>query len=224
MARKSEKWGSVDYSALSLEDLIELRRKRAVTVNKQIQRWRAAGLAEKGSSYKMYAQSYLRQFGTDRATFHAGRTQIAKAGTPEYQARRKEIAELNALARYHDAPTYSITGYAEVKQKALTGLARASGIELGSDEMTRFLESAADGLVGSDQWNWVKWTLGSDAIKAVAKNIAQGNSTKEEMIERIKIMQLKESADKVQYSDLPWEDLMNQLGIEDSQISESEDE
>ena len=220
---KNEKWGSVDYSALSLEELITLRRQRASTVNKQLQRWRSAGLAEKGSAYKMYAQSYLRQFGPDRATFHAGRTQIAKAGTTEYQSRRKEIAELKALARYHDAPTYSISGYEKVKRKALQGLAQASGIELGSDEMTRFLESAADGIVGSDQWNWVKWTLGSEAIKAVAKGIAQGNATKAEIIDRIKTMQMREAADRVQYSDMTWEDLMDQLGIEDDQISESEE-
>ena len=212
-----------DYWDLSVEELIKVRRRLAARANKQMQRWLAAGLGEKGAAYKQYAKPYLRQFGPDRATFHLGATPIAGKKANTYRQKQKEISEIAALERYTNAKTYSIKGYQEAKRKALAGLAQASGIEPGSEEMIRFLASAADDFVGTEQWLWVKWTLGSEAIKAVAKGIAQGTATDAEMIDRIKAMQLKETAG-TRYSSLNWEDYMDELGLGEDHVSDMEDE
>lgn len=211
-----------DYWDLSVDELVKVRRRLAARANKQMQRWLAAGLGEKGAAYKQYAMPYLRQFGPDRATFHVGTTPIAGKKASTYRQKQKEISEIAALERYTQAKTYGIKGYQEAKQKALAGLAQAAGIEPGSEEMIRFLSSAADDFVGTDQWSWVKWTLGSEAIKAVAKGIAQGTATKAELIDRIKAMQLKEAAG-TRYSSLSWEQYMDELGLDETQVSEEEE-
>lgn len=221
MAGTSKQASMPDFQDMSLPELIALRRKWASAANRQMQRWKAAGMADKASAYKMYAQPYLRMYGPDRATFHTGKKPIA--GKTERGQKQAEIRELSALWRYQHAATYSLSGYKKTKQKAMEGLARASGIDPGTPEMERFLSEAADGIVGSDQWTWVKRTLGSDAIKAVARGIAEGRATKAEVIENIKQMQMQEAAEAKVYSELTWEDYIEELGISEEQISEGEE-
>lgn len=222
MAKKDNRMP--DYSSWTLEQLMAERRRQASAANRQMQRWKKAGMAELGAAYRQYAVPYLRQFGPERATFHTGKKPIS--GKTERGQRQAEIRELNALWRYMNAKTYTIAGYREVKQRAIEGLGRSVGVEPGSPEMARLheqLSKAADDLVSGDQWTWVKRTLGSEVIRAIAKGIAEGRATKKEMLERIDQMILKETAG-TNYAELTFEEYMRELGLDDSHVSEPEEE
>ena len=222
MAKKDKRMP--DYSGWTLEQLTAERKKQASAANRQMQRWKKAGMAELGAAYRQYAVPYLRQFGPDRATFHTGKKPIS--GKTERGQRQAEIRELNALWRYMNAKTYTIAGYKEVKRRAVEGLGRSVGVEPGSPEMARLheqLSRAADDLVSGDQWTWVKRTLGSEVIRAIAKGIAEGRATKQEMLERIDQMILKEAAG-TNYAELTFEEYMRELGLDGSHVSEPEDD
>lgn len=208
MAKKIKEFQ--DYSQLSLSELTEIRRMMAERVNRQMRRWEAAGLKDKASAYTHYARPFLRKYGEARSRFTTTRTSLP--GKTVYRQRQAELAEINAMQRLMLAPTYTITGYRKAKTKALEGLARFAGIEKGSDEYERFLESVGNDIVGTDQWRWVKTTLGSDVIAAIAKGIAAGTATKEEMLDRIKTMQMREIAGR-NYAELSWEDYIDELGL-----------
>ena len=179
-----------DYSAYSTEELISMRMKAAETVNRQMRRWDKAGLKDKPSAYTKYAKPYLRQFGRERFST----TAKPVGGRTDYQIRQKEIAELSAMARLKNAPTYTVSGYKKVKKKAIEGLARAAGIDLNSPEGKKFVEETAESLVGSDQWGWLKRTVGSDVLLKVSKKIAEGTSTRDEVLQRITEMRAKDVA------------------------------
>ena len=179
-----------DYSAFTTAELISMRIKASEAVNRQMRRWDAAGLKNKPSAYTRYATPYLRKYGRDR--FSTKKTAIA--GKTDSQQRRAEIAELSAMARLYNAPTYSIKGYRDTKRKAVEGLARAAGIDLNSPEGRKFVEETAESLVGSDQWGWLKRTVGSDVLLKVSRKIAQGNATQKEVLQRIEEMRQRDIA------------------------------
>ena len=186
-----------DYSSYTLEQLISTRQKLAETVNRQMRRWAAAGMGGKASAFTKYAEPYLRQFTNPRTgkpleRFHTGKKPIS--GRTEYQQRRAEMRELAALERLLNAPTYTITGYNKIKRKALEGLARAAGIDINTPEGRKFIEETAETLVGSDQFAWLKRTVGSEAILEVSKQIAKGNATRDEVLQRITEMRAKDTA------------------------------
>ena len=179
-----------DYAQFTTEELISMRMKAAETVNRQMRRWDAAGLKDKPSAYTKYAKPYLRQFGRERFST----TAKPVGGRTDYQIRQKEIAELSAMARLKNAPTYTVAGYKKVKKKAIEGLARAAGIDLNSPEGKKFVEETAESLVGSDQWGWLKRTVGSDVLLKVSKKIADGVATREEVLQRITEMRARDVA------------------------------
>lgn len=179
-----------DYEQYTTPELIAMRQKAAETVNRQMRRWEKAGLKDKPSAYTKYAKPYLRKYDRDRFKTSSGPV----AGRTEAQIRRAEIAELSAMARLKNAPTYSVGGYKAVKKKAVEGLARAAGIDLDSPEGKKFVQETADTLVGSDQWGWLKRTVKSDVLLKVSRQIAAGTSTTKEVLERITEMRARDIA------------------------------
>lgn len=179
-----------DYDQYTTPELIAMRQKAAETVNRQMRRWEKAGLKDKPSAYTKYAKPYLRKYGRDRFKTSSGPV----AGKTEAQIRRAEIAELSAMARLKNAPTYTIEGYKAIKKKAVEGLARAAGIDLDSPEGKKFVQETAETLVGSDQWGWLKRTVGSDVLLKVSKQIALGTATRDEVLQRITEMHSRDIA------------------------------
>lgn len=179
-----------DYSNFTLEELIAIRIRKAEAANRQIRRWNAAGLKGKPSAMTRIADPYLHAMG--RTRYATKKTAIS--GRTEYQRRQAEIREISNIERLQGSATYSIHGYKRMKQKALTGLARAAGIDIASPEGKRFLEEVAETLVASDQWGWLKRTVGSDVLLEVSRQIAKGNATRDEVLARITEMRAKDKA------------------------------
>ena len=179
-----------DYTDFSLEDLIKTRQKMAQTVNRQMRRWKEAGLEGKRSAFTRYAEPYLRQYGRQR--FSTAKSPVA--GRTEYQQRRAEISELHAMERLMAAQTYRIKGFKEQKRRAIQGLAQAAGIDITTPEGKKFIEEAAESLVASDQWGWLKRTVGSEAILEVSRQIAKGNATRDEVFNKITEMRARDLA------------------------------
>ncbi len=207
-----------DLYDVSLEDMITMRKALAETVNRQMRRWNKAGLEGKGSAFTRYAQPYLRQYGRER--FKTSNAPVA--GRTESQQRRAEMKEINAMRRLVKAPTYSISGYKNIKKKALQGMARTAGIDLDSPEGKKFIDEMADSIVGSDQWGWLKRTIGSEAILEVSRQLAKGTATRQEVLERIAEMRGREAAGK-NYKDMPLEDVYAELGFSEYANTEGED-
>lgn len=211
-----------DYS---LDELIDLRQRLAQTANRQMRRWAASSMENKPSAYTRYAKAYLRQYtnpqtGEPLERFHTGSKPIG--GGKEWQQRRTEIKEINAMLRYMNAPTYTTSGYKKAKQKAVEGLAKAAGLTPGSEEYNRLIKTAADSIIASEQWNWLKRTIGSDAILEVSRQLAKGTATKEEVVQRINEMTVREMAG-VNYKDMPLEDVYSELGFSGYANTEGED-
>ena len=179
-----------DYAQFSTPELIAMRMKAAETVNRQMRRWEKAGLKDKPSAYTKYAKPYLRKYDRDRFKTSSGPV----AGRTDAQIRRAEISELSAMARLKNAPTYTVGGYKAVKRKAVEGLARAAGIDLDSPEGKKFVQETADTLVGSDQWGWLKRTVGSDILLKISRKIAEGSATRDEVLHRITEMRARDVA------------------------------
>lgn len=207
-----------DYSDLSLEQLIKKRQKMAETVNRQMRRWNAAGMTGKASAFTKYAEPYLRQYNRER--FKTTKSPVA--GRTEYQQRRAEMRELAAMERLMNAPTYTLSGYKKIKRKAVEGLARAAGIDLNSPEGRKFVEETAETITGTDQWGWLKRTVGSEAILEVSRQLAKGNATRDEVLQRIAEMRGRERAG-VSYADQPLEQVYQDLGFSTWQNLEGEE-
>lgn len=210
---------------LSLDELVNIRRLLAETVNRQITRWNKAGMKGKKSAFTQYAEPYLRQFtnpktGKPLERFHKGKKPIGTG--KEWQQRRTEMKEINAMRRLVNAKTYSLEGYRGIKKKAIEGLARAAGIDLSTPEGKKFVEDMAEEIVGSDQWGWLKRTVGSEAILGVSRELAKGNATKKEVLERIAEMQGREKAG-INYKDMPLEDVYDELGFSGYANTEGEE-
>lgn len=214
-----------DYSDLSLEQLIKKRQKMAETVNRQMRRWTAAGMEGKASAFTKYAHPYLRQYtnpktGKPLERFHTGKQAVA--GRTEYQQRRAELRELAAMERLMNAPTYTLSGYRKIKRKAVEGLARAAGIDLNSPEGRKFVEETAETITGTDQWGWLKRTVGSEAILEVSRQLAKGTATRDEVLQRIAEMRGREMAGQ-SYADRPLEQVYQDLGFSTWQNLEGEE-
>lgn len=208
-----------DYNDLSLDDLIAARRKLAESVNRQMRRMAEAGLIDRPSAYTRYAKTYLNKVGRER--FSTAKSAVG--GRTEYQQRRAEMAEIAAMEQLRESKTYTKRGYERTRRKAMEGLAKAAGIERGTEEWTRFMDTAADGIVGTDQWKWARDTLGSEAVKAMAKGVARGVATKEEVLQRIEGMRQKEREGK-NYSKSTLEEKVSEMGISLDRIEGSPEE
>lgn len=186
-----------DYQDWSLAELIAYRQRLAQTVNRQMRRVAEAGILKKPGAYTKYAFPYLRQFGRDRFST----AKLAVAGRTERQQRLAEIKEISAMERLKSAKTYSIAGYRASKRAALEGLARAAGIDINSPEGRKFIDETAESIAGSEQWGWLKRTVGSEALLEVSRQIAKGNATRNEILNRISAMQAKDVAGRT-YTDV----------------------
>lgn len=194
-----------DYTGWSLEELATERRRLAIQVNKQMQRFNKA-LPDAQSAYSQYAKPYLRQF--NRKTFSTAKTPM-KRKTKQAQI-RAEKAELAAMNRIIQSKTHTITGYKQVKQAAVKGIARAAGIKPRSKAYKNFIESGiADKLLKSNEWKWLKRTsIGSPLLLEISRRVAQGNATPDEVLSRLSDLQTEFGANEA-FEDMAWEDIID---------------
>lgn len=193
-----------NYSGWTLEELAAERRRMAMQVNKQMQRFEKA-LPDVASAYSQYAKPYLRQYG--RKTFSTAKNPM-KRKTEQAQI-RAEKAELAAMNRILQSKTHTITGYKEAKENAVKGLAKAAGLKPRSKAYKSFLSSgAADKILKSDEWKWLKRTsIGSPLLLEITRRIAQGNATPEEVLSRLNDMQIDYGKNE-EFENLAWEDII----------------
>lgn len=206
----------VDTSGMNLTQLADYRRKLAETANRQMRRWVTAGLEEKPSAYTK-AESWLNRLGRDRFS-------TAKAPMPaetEAAQRRRELAEIAQMKQYMGSASYSKTGYEKVKKKAREGFAKAAGVDLSDKQLEILLKS--------ESFGWLKRTVGSGVLLDVARAIAKGQSTAEEVKQKMDSVfeQYAKSAEMENaFKNRPIDELFQALGLDlDAVLQEnSEDE
>lgn len=195
----------MDYSKMTVQELAETRRKMAESVNRQIRRLRASGYDNTGALKKI-AEPYLRKrrgFSTGKSPLKVNTAGKTKARI-EYDIKRKEIAEIRAMERFRQAQTYSIKGIREQRRKARESFKAQLGVEITDKEVEEIYEFEAFG--------FIKQTLGSPVVNALARAINAGASTAREVRSKIDAMRKKYSEEEIE--DMSIEELFEEVGIE----------
>lgn len=209
----------VDTSGMNLDQLADYRRRLAETANRQMRRWAESGLAGKPSAYGK-AEGYLKRqgrerFSTAKAPMHA-ETEAAQ--------RRRELAEIAQMKQYMGSASYTKTGYEKVKKKSRQGFAKAAGVDLSDKQLEILLKS--------ESFGWLKRTVGSGVLLDVARAIAKGQSTAEEVklkMDNVFNQYAKSTETETKFKNRPIDDVFSELGLNldavlNENIEEEDDE
>lgn len=193
-----------DLHSLSLEELASLRRTLAKRANQQIRVWERSEMSGSPSAYTKFAKPYLQRHGLTR--FREGKKPLQASSTAAQK--RREQAEINQLVRFINSPSYGLTGYKTIKEKAVKGFIRATGVDI--------TEEQAEILLKAESFGWLKRTLGSAVLLDVSRAIAKGQSTVEEVRKRLDEMQSKfaesQQTEKL-FRDRPIDEVFKDLGL-----------
>ena len=191
-------------SSMTLEQLVVTRYKMAESINRQIRRLRKAGYDKSGALSKI-AEPYLRNRRgfSERKTPLPVKTDGKTAKRIEYEQKRKEIAEIRAMQRFYKAQTYRIKGIKEQREKAKESFKKQLGVEITDEEIKDMYEMEA--------FEWLKTTLGSDFVNAIARAINAGAATVDEV--RTKINRMRYQYNEEDLMEMPIDDIFDLLGI-----------
>ena len=216
MARS--KYLYVDTSGMNLTQLADYRRRLAETANRQMRRWAASEYAGKPSAYGK-AEGYLKRQGRERFST----SKFPMPAESEAAQRRRELAEIAQMKQYMGSASYSKSGYENVKKKARQGFAKAAGVDLSDKQL--------DILLKTESFGWLKRTVGSGVLLDVARAIAKGQSTAEEVRKKMDSVfeQYVKSLDtESKFKNRPIDELFSELGLDLEAVlhenSEDEDE
>lgn len=205
-----------DYSDWSLEDLVAERLRVAERVNRQMRRMEAAGETT-GNVFAAKAKPWLIRQGRKRFSTYKGPQKVneyiqtssgprrkTEAEIREAQ-RRKEIAELGIMEQIQSAQTYTVRGVVQRRKKFAETMRREWEIDLSEEEIRKLFEL--------DAFEWVRQTLGSLTMMALARSINSGASTADEVRDRINQMRAR-AMDEEEFAEMAPEDLFDELGLE----------
>lgn len=176
-----------DYSSMTLEELVQLRRQKAHVVNKRIYNMEKK-LPGSRNVYTEIAKPYTKRQGREKVRFSEAKNPMAvstrtgnrPATAKEISARQRqaELAELSMLDQLmNDNYRNTVSKYKQTRRKAYKTFAQNYGIDLTPDEL--------DMLWKSDSFGWLKRTVGSETVVATARAIAEGKATSAEIRKRI---------------------------------------
>ena len=205
-----------DYSAFSLEELVQIRAKMAQRVNRQLRQLAKKGYTRQGEALNRKAQTYLDRQGRSRFSERktpfdvtnpyketkAG-TRLKTPGEMRAEQKRKELAEIAQMERFQESKSYKISDIKESREKMRKTMKEEYGVDLSEEDLTMIFEV--------DAWQWVRQTYGSQTVNELAKAVNEGQATVQEVTERINAMRARYEETKLK--DMSVEDLFDELGL-----------
>ena len=177
-----------DFNEMSLEELRVKRAQMAKTANANIRSIEKYGHR---SAKDVIVDPYLKRQGKRRfSESKKGLPVNQYTSTPQgrrkateseliNRERRKIISELGVLQKFSEAETHTLRGVKQNEKNRRQAFAEATGLKMPDRELKTLMEA--------DAFGWVKHTLGSPVIQAIARAVDDKrlNLTSEEMSRRI---------------------------------------